>query len=508
MIAGVLRILGLAGFAEVEGHARFAADPVPAVLHVVAATLFLTFGALQFAPALRRRRWHRWMGRALAPLGLVAAGAGIAIVLRWPPKPLDSAALSALRLVVGGAMIAFIGAALSAVRRRDFEAHGRWMTRAYALGAGAGTQVFTLGLFTLAGVPETPVAVFAMMFAGWAINVVVAEWALRRRPSPAPATMVALHHERYGGPEHLRIGSAPLPEPKKGEVRVRMRAASLNAMDYRVMRANPFLVRLQLGFFRPRVGRLGADLAGVVDAVGPGVESLAIGDEVLGESFGTFAEAVVVRECDVVKKPTGLGYVEAAALPLAAITALQAVRDRAKLAPGHRVLIQGAGGGVGLFLVQLAKAYGAHVTAVCGSGSVELVRKLGADRVLDYAREELGSERFHAIFGVNGFRALEEYRERLGPGGTYVMVGGSSRQIFEALLLGKVRFLRSGRRIEVLTLDAGKRQRDLRELLEWIARGKLSIVVDRVFRFADAADALRYVERGHARGKVVLELAA
>lgn len=507
MVAGVLRLLGYAGLAEVEGHARFAADPVPGILHVVAATLFLTLGALQFAPRLRRHRWHRLAGRVLAPLGLVAAAAGIAIVLRWPPKPLDSAALGALRLVVGGAMIAFIVASLVAIRRRDVEGHRRWMTRAYALGAGGGTQVFTLAPFAIAGAFQTPTGMFVMMAAGWVINVVVAEWALRRAPIGTTPSMTVLHHERYGGPELLRLGPAPVPEPKAGEVRVRVRAASINAKDYRVMRADPFLVRLNLGFLRPKKGRLGADLAGIVDAVGPGVTGLSVGDEVFGESFGTFAEAIVVRETDVVKKPAALSFVEAAALPLAAITALQAVRDRAKVAPGHRVLIQGAGGGVGPFVVQLAKAYGAHVTAVCGPGSVELLRELGADRVIDYTREGVGEERFHAIFGVNGYRALTEYRDRLDAGGVYVMVGGSTRQIFEALLLGRPRFVRSGRRIEVLTIDEAKRSRDLNELRSWMERGRLRVVIDRVFPFAQAVAALRHVEAGHVRGKVVLQLA-
>jgi NADPH:quinone reductase-like Zn-dependent oxidoreductase len=507
VVGAVVRVLDLAGVARAEDHARFAADPLPALLHVVAATLFLVLGAFQFAPALRRRRWHRVVGFVLAPLGLVAAGAGIAIVLRYPPRPVDGVALSALRVGVGSAMFAFIVVALVAVARRDFVAHGRWMTRAFALGAGAGTQVFTLAPLVIFGAAATPRGTFVAMAAGWAINVVVAEWALRRRRAPVPAAMLALHHDRYGGPEHLRLAPAPLPEPRAGEVRVRVRAASINAMDYRILRADPFLVRLTLGFFRPKVGRLGADLAGVVDAVGSGVAGLAVGDEVFGESFGTFAEAIVVRARDVVKKPAALSFVEAAALPLAAITALQAVRDRARVGPGQRVLVQGAGGGVGTFLVQLAKAYGAHVTAVCGPGSIEMVRELGADRVLDYTREDVGRARFDAIFGVNGFRPLAEYRARLLPGGVYVMIGGTGRQLFEALLLGKVRFLGSGRRIEILTIDDTKRAADLGELRGWVERGRLGAVIDRVFPFRAASEALSYVERGHVRGKVVLEVA-
>jgi hypothetical protein len=181
MLAGALRLFGLAGLAEVERHSRFAADPVPVVLHIVGATLFTTLGALQFTPRLRRYRWHRLAGRVLAPLGIVAAASGIHMTLSWPPNPLDSPALTVLRVLVGGSMIAFIVASLTFVSRRDFDAHGRWMTRAYALGAGAGTQVFTLGPFALANVFQTKTATVLLMGAGWAINIVVAEWALRRK---------------------------------------------------------------------------------------------------------------------------------------------------------------------------------------------------------------------------------------------------------------------------------------------------------------------------------------
>jgi uncharacterized membrane protein len=190
LVGGLTRLLGLAGFADVEGHARFAADPIPAVLHIVSATLFATLGALQFAPTLRRRSWHRFAGRVLAPLGILAGLAGIYMVLSWPPKPFDSLLLNALRLAAGGAMVAFIVRSLIAVYRRDLGAHGRFMTRAYALGAAGGTQAFTLLPFAASAAFRTELSMALLMGAGWLINLAVAEWALRRthhRVSPPGA---------------------------------------------------------------------------------------------------------------------------------------------------------------------------------------------------------------------------------------------------------------------------------------------------------------------------------
>jgi NADPH:quinone reductase-like Zn-dependent oxidoreductase/uncharacterized membrane protein len=525
-LAGALRLLGLArGVATLPGHERLAAHPLPLTLHILGATGFAVLGALQFSPGLRRRSpaWHRAAGRALAPLGVVGALSGMWLTLRLPPAEYAGPALAALRLVAGSAMAAFLVTGLLALRRRDFAAHGAWMTRAYALGTAAGTQVFTL-LPSMVEAWRSEASHALMMGAGWALNAAVAEWVLRRRgtaraghpgsggaaPGRGPESMQALLYERYGGPERLRLARVPRPRPLAGQVLVRVHAASLNAMDSRLLRADPFLVRLHNGLLRPRRPFLGADVAGVVETVGPGVSRFAPGDAVFGEAFfadglGTFAEYACVREGALVPKPPGLGFVEAAAVPLASVTALQAVRERAKVRPGQSVLVQGAGGGVGLFLVQLARVYGAEVTAVCGPGSVGLVRSLGAARVLDYTREGAGDgRRYDAIFGVNGFRPLADYRERLAPGGTYVMVGGTNRQLFEALLLGRARFGPECRRLEVLTLDERLRARDLEEVRGLLVDGRLRVVVDRVFPLARAADAFRYVGGGHLRGKVVL----
>ena len=324
--------------------------------------------------------------------------------------------------------------------------------------------------------------------------------------------MEAVVYARYGGPEVLEIAEVPRPTPKKGEVLVRVSCASINAADYRMMRADPFLARLSGGLFAPKKKILGVDVAGIVEAIGPGVTTLAVGDAVFGDTFldglGGFAEYVCVREGVLAKKPERTSFEEAAAVPLASITALQAVRDRAKVSPGQSVLIQGAGGGVGMFLVQIAKAAGAAVTAVCGPSSVDVVRSLGADDVIDYTQEDFTTrtERYDAIFGVNGYHALGAYKAHLKSGGTYVMIGGTNRQLFEALLLGSLYSVGGDKRFVVFTIDDSLRAGDIEEVRALLAAGKLKPTIDRVFPLAQTADAMRYVEQGHVRGKVILKM--
>jgi NADPH:quinone reductase-like Zn-dependent oxidoreductase len=324
--------------------------------------------------------------------------------------------------------------------------------------------------------------------------------------------MKAITYRQYGGPEVLRLGECERPAAAEGEVLIRVHASSINAVDYRLMRANPFLVRLANGLLSPKKRKLGSDVSGVVEQVGPGVKRVKVGDEVFGQTLhdggGGFAEYVCVRESAVAVKPEELDFVQSAALVLAGLTALQAVRDRAKVRPGQSVLIQGAGGGVGTLLVQVAKAYGSHVTAVCGPGSVELVTSLGADRVIDYTKKDFTQEggRYDAIFGVNGHRPLAAYRNALKPGGAYVVVGGDSRTLFQAMFLGALRFAGSGRKIELLRLDADRHTYDLEELRELIAAQKLRPVIDHLYPLDETAAAMRYVEGGHVRGKVVLQV--
>ncbi len=325
--------------------------------------------------------------------------------------------------------------------------------------------------------------------------------------------MKAIVYERYGGPEVLRYTKIEKPAPGEGEVLVRVRASSVNAADYRMMRADPFLVRLANGLLKPTKAHvLGSDVAGVVEQVGSGVTRFRAGDSVFGNSFhtglGAFAEYVRVSENALALLPSGLGYEAAAVVPLAAITALQGLRDLGEVRPGQSVLVQGAGGGVGNFVVQIAKAMGAEVTAICGGGSAELVTSLGADRVIDYAKEDFAGEdrTYDLILGVNGYRSLGDYRRCLDSGGRYVMIGGANRQIFDALLLGRLRFLGSGKTARVLTLDQARYATDLQELSDLLVEGKLRPVIDRTFALEETADAIRYAEKGHVRGKVVISV--
>jgi NADPH:quinone reductase-like Zn-dependent oxidoreductase len=326
-------------------------------------------------------------------------------------------------------------------------------------------------------------------------------------------TMTAVIHRRYGGPDTLEYVERPRPVPDRGQVLVRQSASSINALDYRVMRADPFLVRFHSGLARPRNRRLGVDVAGTVEAVGSGVTRFRPGDAVLGEcspdGMGAFAQLVCVREQGLVHKPDNVSFEDAAALPLAGITALQALRDKARVRPNESVLVHGAGGGVGTYAVQIAKLLGARVTAVCGPRNVGLMRSFDVAEIIDYTTTDFAEQgrRHDVILGVNGHRKLAEYGRHLNPGGRYVMIGGSSRQLFEAILLGRPRFLFSNRSARFLTIDAGRRGDDLAQLSAWIAEGKIESVIDRRFDLRETADAMRYVEGGHVRGKVVLEAA-
>ena len=326
-------------------------------------------------------------------------------------------------------------------------------------------------------------------------------------------TMPAVVYDRYGGPEQLHLAELPRPAAGPGEIVVRVEAAAVNALDRRMLRADPFLARFANGLLRPRMRVLGADVAGVVESVGPGVTERVVGEAVFGDlssrGLGGFASQVRGPATAFAARPEGLDAFEAASLPLAASTALQAVRDRAELRPGQRVLVWGAGGGVGTSVVQIAKAYGAHVTAVCGGRSRELVASLGADVIVDRADPRaLPPASFDVLFAVNGDEPLSRSLGRLVRGGTYVMIGGGTRQIFEALLLGWLHARWGGRRVEVLTMDPALVAKDLAEIRALVARGALRAVIDRVMPMTRAADAVRVLESGHVRGKIVLDASA
>lgn len=331
--------------------------------------------------------------------------------------------------------------------------------------------------------------------------------------SETTTAMKAVTYQRYGGPEVLQYTDIATPAPGRDQVRVRVEASSINAADYRLMRADPFLARFGAGIIRPsKWPLLGSDFAGVVETVGPDATELAVGDRVFGDSFsdgrGAFAEYVCVKPSSTVPIPEGLTAVEAAAVPLAGITALQAIRDLGAVEPGQSVLVYGAGGGVGTMAVQLAKAYGAHVTAVCGPGSAAVVADAGADRVVDYTIADIASDEglYDLVLGVNGYRRLSTYRRLLKSGGRYMTIGGTTRQLIHALLFAKLAFLFSGKTASVLTIDDDRRADDLTELVQHISAGRLRPYVDRTFPLAEVADAMRYVESGHVPGKVVLTI--
>ena len=318
--------------------------------------------------------------------------------------------------------------------------------------------------------------------------------------------MKALVYRRYGGPEVLELAEVPKPVPRDREVLVRVRATSVNAADRVLLRGKPFIIRLGMGFPRPRHPTLGFDVAGSVEAVGRQVTQFRAGDDVFGASrFGAFAEFVCVNQETLVPKPAGVSFEAAAATPTAAYTALQGLR-KGRIEAARTVLIDGASGGVGTFAVQIAKAYGANVTAVCSTRNVETARALGASRVIDYRREDFTRDhrRYDLILAANAYRPLSDYRRALEPHGRYVMTGGGGVQILQAMLLGAFVSMTSGRRMG--NIAAVARKADLVVLKELLEVGKIKPVIERTVALNEVPDAIRYIEAEHARGKVVVSV--
>ena len=315
--------------------------------------------------------------------------------------------------------------------------------------------------------------------------------------------MKALLHERYGSPDDLRLAEVERPTADDGRVLVRVRASSVNAGDWRRVRAKPWLVRPATGWRRPRDPLFGADAAGVVEAVGPDVTELRVGDEVMGIRTGAFAE--YVAGVNFVPKPANASFEQAAALPIAGVTALQALRDHGELTAGQRVLINGAGGGVGSFAVQIAKAMGANVTATTSSDNLEMLRSLGADRVVDYAREDaLRSGPYDLVVDTGGTPSIGRLRAALAPEGALVLVaaakGGTG--VLGRIGAGIVRRRLLKQRVRFFIADVNKD--DLLRLKELVEAGSLRPCIDRTYPLAETGKALRYLESGHAHGKVVI----
>jgi len=322
--------------------------------------------------------------------------------------------------------------------------------------------------------------------------------------------MKAIVRDNYGSPDVLELREIEKPAVEDDHVLVRVHAASVNAGDWHSMRGKPYIIRLMLGgLFKPRTKNavLGGDLAGRVEAVGGNVTEFQPGDDVFGMSIRTFAEYVSVRKVGIVRKPANLTFEQAAAVPVAAITALQGLRDKGHIRPGQKVLINGASGGVGTFAVQIAKSFGADVTAVCSPRNVDMVRSLGADRVIDYTREDFtrDGQQYDLIFDVAGNHPFSECRRVLSPNGTLVMVGQSGRKKISILpLLTAPLVSRLRRKQKLVSFIAKRNKEDLTLLKELMEAGKVTPVIDRSYSLREVPEALRYLGEGHARGKLVI----
>jgi NADPH:quinone reductase-like Zn-dependent oxidoreductase len=317
--------------------------------------------------------------------------------------------------------------------------------------------------------------------------------------------MQAIVCNRYGGPDVLRLVEIATPLPAENEVLLRVRAASVNALDWRLMRGKPLIARLMAGGMRrPRHAGVGRDVAGEVVSVGAGVSRFIQGDAVFGACIGAFAEYACAKIDRLVLKPPHVSFESAAAVPIAGITALQALCGSGRVKAGQRILIDGASGGVGTFALQIAKALGAHVTAVCSSANVDAARAMGADRVVDYTREDFlhDGQRYDLVIGANAHRSIFDYRRALHEDGTYVMAGGGGAQILQGLLLAPLLSLAGRRKLRFIgaKLDTAT----LHVLQEMLAAGQIVPAIERRYALHETAEAVRHVEAGHARGKTVI----
>jgi NADPH:quinone reductase-like Zn-dependent oxidoreductase len=332
------------------------------------------------------------------------------------------------------------------------------------------------------------------------------------RYAAAPANpMKAVVYCDYGVP-NLKLQDIEKPTPADDQLLVRVRAASVNPYDWHFVEGTPYLIRaMGVGLRKPKDTRLGVDFAGTIEAVGKNVTNFKVGDDVFGGKGGAFAEYVCPRANRAVAlKPANLTFEQAASINIAGITALQAVRDKGKVQPGQRVLINGASGGVGTFAVQIAKSFDADVTGVCSTRNVDLVRSLGADHVIDYTKGDFtkGDQRYDVMLDNVGNRSLTECRRVLTPNGIYVLIGGGGANE-QGLLGGLAKALNAAllsrfvsQKMGMMMADAN--QKDLTVLADMMQTGKLKPVIDRTYKLDQVPDAIRYLEQGHARGKVVI----
>ena len=327
----------------------------------------------------------------------------------------------------------------------------------------------------------------------------------------ATSQMKAVVYRCYGPPEILQVANVPKPTPAQGEVLVRVHTAALNPLDWHRFRGEPYFLRLSDGFGRPSADRLGVDFAGTVEAVGSGVSKFKAGDQVFGGRTGAFAEYVVLREdSSIALMPPEVSFAQAAGVGIAGVTALQSLRDHGELQPGQKVLINGASGGVGTFAVQMAKAMGAHVTGVCSTRNIELVRSIGADRVIDYTQDNFTAhgDRYDLIIDNVGTQSIPAIRRVLAPAGKLVIVGGVSRDPWIGPMIRPIQAA-----VYSLFVDqdlgmimASMKQPDLESIAQLMKTGKVTTVVDRHYPLDDIVAAMTYLETGRARGKVVIDV--
>ena len=319
--------------------------------------------------------------------------------------------------------------------------------------------------------------------------------------------MKAIHFYEYGSPDVLEFKEAETPSPKDNEVLITVHAASANPLDWHSMRGAPFIARIEFGLRRPRDPRLGADVAGRVTAIGKDVTRFKIGDEVFGDiSKGSFAEYASASEEHVALKPANLTFEAAAAVPVAAFTALQGLRDKGQIQSGQKVLINGAAGGVGTFAVQIAKAYGAEVTGVCSTRNLDMVRSIGADHVVDYTKADFtrNGKRYDLIFDAVGNLAVSDYQRALSPHGIASVAGFTTlARLFQVILLGAWVSKTGSQQIGLME-TAYSNPKDLEILKGLLETGKVIPVIDRTYPLSETAEAIRYLETGHARGKVII----
>jgi NADPH:quinone reductase-like Zn-dependent oxidoreductase len=320
--------------------------------------------------------------------------------------------------------------------------------------------------------------------------------------------MKAVVYQRYGSPDELELTEVAKPVPGDKEVLLRVHAASINDWDWGLLRGKPFMNRMQFGLLRPKKRILGSDVAGRIEAVGKSVGRFQPGDEVFGDlsgQWGGFAEYVCAHENALALKPAGITFDEAAAIPQAAMLAVQGLRDKGQIRSGQKILINGAGGGVGTFAVQIAKLYGAEVTGVDSSEKLEMLRSMGFDRVIDYTREDFTKtgQCYDLILDVKTNRSIFDYARALSARGTYVTVGGSTTRLFQALLLSPLFSMISKKNIRIVLLEPN---RDLAYISDLFEAGKIKPVIDGPYMLSEVPEAFRYFGEGSHKGKVVITL--